>query len=59
MQSPAIQERCRFYSYEIEQTALPAGSVTDRAGSVTHISISGGTFGDVVARDKTIQVKRD
>ena len=55
----AIQERCRFYNYEIEQTSLPTDSAIDRNISVANINISGGNFGDVVARDKTIQVKRD
>ncbi|MBW4464718.1 MAG: HEAT repeat domain-containing protein [Pegethrix bostrychoides GSE-TBD4-15B] len=53
----AIQERCRFYNYEIEQMALPAGSATDRAGSV--INIYGGDFQDFVARDKSVKVKGD
>ncbi len=54
----AIQERYRFYNYEIEQMALPTGSPTG-ATSVTNIIISGGNFGDVVAGDKTIEIKRD
>lgn len=51
----AIQERCRFYSHEIEQMALPVKPENDGAASVTNIY--GGQFGDVVAGDKSVKVK--
>ncbi|MBF2046702.1 MAG: HEAT repeat domain-containing protein [Elainella sp. C42_A2020_010] len=51
----AIQERCRFYNYEIEQMVLPANSATDRAASV--INIYDGKFGDIVAGDKSVKIE--
>lgn len=55
----AIQERCRFYNYEIEQMALPAGAPANTAPVINNFNISGGEFKDFVAGDKTIEVKRD
>jgi HEAT repeat protein len=52
-----IQERYRFYNYEIEQMALPENTVENRAASVTNIY--GGQFGDFVAGDKIVKAKGD
>jgi HEAT repeat protein len=53
----AIQERCRFYNYEVEQMALPADPKPNHATSV--INIYGGKLGDVVAGDKNVKAKGD
>jgi len=54
-----IQDYRRFYNYEIEKIKLSTDSEADCDSYVTNINISGGNFGDVVARAKTIQVERD
>jgi HEAT repeat protein len=52
----AIQERCRFYNYEIEQMALPSQPAVEGSGSII---IYGGEFGDFVAGNKDVKVKGD